>query len=399
MDKNFGFEIASSGTVKIFNKAKKLEQSGKKLIHLEVGELDFDTPQYIVNEAIRGLKRNNTRYTLSKGVFPLRREIAEYTQTRYELEKVDPETQVMVTPGAKYALFLSLLSILQSGDEVVVFSPSYPSFRAIPEALHTEIREVTILDRGQTIPTEVIFEDFCAKLSPKTRVVILNGPCNPTGQVIGPKLVSLIWDVLQKYPRVVVVADDIYEQFIYPPATFETEAHHDAGLSRTILINGLSKSMCMTGFRVGWLVTNPDFINRFERIQQNSITCVSPFIQDAAITAMKSMNERWPEYIEFSRKMKTALIERKTYLNAALNRIEGIQSHTTDGAFYQFPDVSRINPNDDDFCSMLLDHGLVITPGSSFGAGGAGHVRLSFTNSMDRLKKAVEILKHACENP
>lgn len=387
-----GFEIESSGTVKIFDIAKQLESEGRALIHLEVGELDFRTPEYVIEATVASLQAGRTRYTTTKGHPALRAEIARYTERRYGVPHVDPATQVLVTPGAKYGLFLGLLSTLQPGDEVLVFSPSYPSFRAIPAAIHTTIKEIPILAGHQTIPTREIFADFQEKLTHETRVFILNGPCNPTGQVIGPELVHLIWEHVQAYPRLVFLADDIYEQYIYPPATFETPAHHDPSLARTILINGLSKSMCMTGFRVGWVVSSEQFVTPLQNIQQNSVTCVPEFIQDAARVALQAMNRAAPRYTDFRAMVRDALDARRRYLVQRLQAIPGIQCNDAEGAFYVFPDVSAYDPDDWQFAMDLLARGVVVTPGSAFGLGGAGHVRICYTQPLAQLQQAMDIL-------
>ncbi|MHA1733686.1 MAG: pyridoxal phosphate-dependent aminotransferase [Promethearchaeota archaeon] len=386
------FEFDPSGTVEVFNLAKELEAKGHELVHLEVGELDHDTPEYVVDAAVRSLKEGHTRYTVTRGQFDLREQISEYTARRYGLESLDPERQVLVTPGAKFGLFLGLLSLLAPGDEVVVFSPSFPTFRAIPKAMHVKIREVGILDGPRTIPTGDIFEDFKRQVNERTRVVILNGPCNPTGQVIGPALVEMIWKHVQEFPRVIFLADDIYEQFIYPPATFNTPAHHDRDLSRTVLVNGLSKSFCMTGFRVGWVVTNSSLLEKLERIQQNSVTCLQPFVQDAAEVAVRSMNEQWPEYRAFREEVRRSLLERKEYILPALDGLAGVTCNEAEGAFYVFPDISGVTPDDRKFCRELLKEGVVLTPGSAFGKGGPGHVRLCYTKPLEELGKSVEVM-------
>ncbi|GAB4329981.1 MAG: pyridoxal phosphate-dependent aminotransferase [Promethearchaeota archaeon] len=390
------FHVDPSGTVEVFNAAKRLEERGVHLFHLEVGELDVPTPEYVVDAAVEGLRAGHTRYGPTRGNGDLRRQVVEKERARYGLDWLDPDANVLVTPGAKFGLFLGLLALLEKGDEVVVFSPSYPSYRSVPKALETKIREVSILRGARTVPTDEIFEDFRSKVNEATRVVIMNGPCNPTGQVIGPKLVGLLWELAQEFPRLWFLADDVYEQFIYPPATFNSVARHDADLSRTILVNGLSKSFCMTGFRVGWVVANSEVVTALERIQQNSVTCVPPFVQDAAEVALRSMNEGWPEYLAFRRALMEDLLTRRALTLERLEGIDGVTCNENEGAFYAFPDVTGVTPDDELFCLELLKRGVALTPGSAFGAGGSGHVRVAFTRPVEEIARAMDVLEEFC---
>jgi len=285
------FDIESSGTVEIFNLAKKLESEGKSLIHLEVGELDFDTPFYINEATINAIKSNYNRYTETTGILSLRSEIIEYIHSRYNLQGLSPERNVIVTPGAKFGLFSSLLSFLSPGDEIIVFSPSYPSFRAIPNAMKIKVREIPILKGSRIIPMDDILNDLNSKLNDKTRFFILNGPCNPTGQVVYENTLKRVWDYCLKFPRIWFLADDIYEQFIFKPLTFETISRYDELLERTIIVNGFSKSFAMTGFRLGYAVSNEHVIKKLTKFQQNSVTCATSFSQKAGEIALKSYIE------------------------------------------------------------------------------------------------------------
>ena len=387
------FNIEASGTVEIFNLAKKLESEGKHFIHLEVGELDFNTPKYIVDAVIKALKQNITRYTETKGLPNLRSEIATYMNIRYKIKEINSDKNIMVTPGAKFGLFAALLSFLAPGDEIVVFSPSYPTFRAIPNALKIKVREIPILRGSKIIPPDEILEDLRSKINSNTRFFILNGPANPTGQVIYPETLKKVWEICSKFDRIWFLADDIYEQFIYPPATFESTSKFDPMLEKTIIVNGFSKSFCMTGFRLGYVVSNESVIEKLLKFQQNSVTCATSFVQKAGEIALKSFNESWKEYKDFKTEMMKQLGKRREVMYNGLNKIRGIKCDKPEGAFYSFPDISELEMDSYKFSMKLIKNGVVTTPGLFFGRGGEGHIRICYTRPEKQLKEALFIIE------
>lgn len=387
------FDIEASGTVEIFNLAKKLESEGKKFIHLEVGELDFNTPKYIVDAAVNALKQNITKYTETKGIPSLRSEIATYMKNRYKIKEINHDKNIMVTPGAKFGLFASLLSYLAPGDEIVVFSPSYPTFRAIPNAMKIKVREIPILRGSEIIPVDEILEDLKSKINENTRFFILNGPANPTGQVIYSSTLKGVWEICRKFDRIWFLVDDIYEQFIYPPATFESTSKFDPMLEKTIIVNGFSKSFCMTGFRLGYVVSNESVIEKLLKFQQNSVTCATSFVQKSGEIALKSFNENWKEYKQFKTEMMKDLINRREFLYNGLNKIHGIKCNKPEGAFYIFPDISELDVDSHKFSMSLIKKGVVTTPGVFFGQGGEGHIRICYTHPEKQLKQALDIME------
>ncbi|MHA1821546.1 MAG: pyridoxal phosphate-dependent aminotransferase, partial [Promethearchaeota archaeon] len=275
----------------------------------------------------------------------------------------------------------------------------YPSYRSIPHAMNIKVKEVPILKGPKIIPMDDIIEDVQKKVSDKTRFFILNGPCNPTGQVIYHDTLKRLWDVLEPYENIIFLADDIYEQLIYPPATFESTVQFDPKLERTIIINGFSKSFSMTGYRLGYIISNQKFIERLSRFQQNSVTCATTFSQKAGEIALKSYNEKWPEYLSFRKSFINELNKRRKLIYKELKSIKNLGVNEPEGAFYIFPDISHYEMDSHKFVMDLIkEKNVVTTPGNVFGKNGEGHIRISFTRPINELKEAIDKIKEFIEN-
>ncbi|MFH1821077.1 MAG: pyridoxal phosphate-dependent aminotransferase [Methanobacteriota archaeon] len=369
--------VLASSTLKVLGLAKELERGGKKILHMEVGEPDFGTPTHIKEAAKEALDRGMTRYTPSTGLPELREAVAEH----FLKQKIEATAKnVIITPGAKHATFCALTAALDAGDEVIIPSPCWTYEAMVKIAGGKPVFVESSAKSGFKLEADKLE----ASITPKTRLILLNYPNNPTGTVMNSKELKPILDMAVKRD-LWVLSDDIYNALVYEgeqvsPITFPGMAE------RTIVINGFSKTYAMTGWRVGYAVAPADFIVEMAKIQEASTTCVTGFVQTAAITAL-----RGPQ--NFVVEMRDEYHKRRDEIVRSLNEIEGIECLKPQGAFYVFPSVKKLGLTSFEFCeSLLKSKGVAAVPGSGFGPGGEGHVRLSYATSMDNIKQAVSLI-------
>ncbi|MBS7606820.1 MAG: pyridoxal phosphate-dependent aminotransferase [Candidatus Bathyarchaeia archaeon] len=372
--------IKPSGTIAMAEKARELAKSGKKLYNLDVGEPDFDTPEHIKRAAIEALMSGFTHYTSSLGIIELRRAIADYLRDRKGLE-VNPEREIIVTPGAKHAIYCACMATLNPGDEVLVLTPTWPTHFTCVEAAEARVIEVPC---GETysLREELLKE----KITDKTKMILINSPNNPTGGVLSVDELKIIADLSEEHD-LLVLSDEVYDEIIYDGFQTRSMLSFDDVRDKVILINGFSKTYAMTGWRLGYAVANETIIDAMNRIQQATTTCPSSFIQKAGIAALKGPQE-------CVRKMVEEFDRRRRYIVEALNGIPGVRCTMPKGAFYVFPRLPDMGMLSFDVCMKLLEEeGVSTTPGSAFGESGEGHIRISYATSLEIIVEAVEKIK------
>ncbi|MEM3453176.1 MAG: pyridoxal phosphate-dependent aminotransferase [Candidatus Hadarchaeum sp.] len=374
--------IPPSSTLKVLALAKELERSGRRIIHMEVGEPDFDTPAHIKEAAKQALDRGMTKYTPSAGIPELREAIAEH----FVKQGINVAAKnVIVTPGAKHAIFCALAAALDPGDEVLIPSPCWTY-----EAMVKIVGGKPVFIQGSAKNGFKLEEEKLKKsLTPKSRLLLLNYPNNPTGAVMSATDLKPILDIAVDHD-LWILSDDIYNVLVYEgeqgnPLKFPGMAE------RTISINGFSKAYAMTGWRIGYAVAPADFIVEMAKIQEASTSCTASFVQVAAITALKGPQD-------FVAEMRAEYRRRRDVLVEGLNEIDGIDCLKPQGAFYVFPNIEKLGMSSFEFCELLLkSKGVAAVPGSGFGPGGEGHVRLSYATSMENIKLAIELIKEFVE--
>lgn len=376
--------LKPSPTLSMAEKANRLRREGKNIIKLDIGEPDFDTPQYIKDACIDALKSGYTHYTSSRGLLELREAIAEYYLKYFKVE-VDAESEIIVTPGSKFAIYSVLQSIVDSGDEVVVLTPAWPTY----------ISCITLFG-GK--PVEVPYylnnsdeESIKSAISSRTKALMINSPNNPTGNVLSRDYFKLILDLAEDYDFY-VISDEIYRLLVYDDFSPFTILSLVDSLDRVVVIDGFSKAYAMTGWRLGFTIASKQLINLLVRIQQNSVTCPAAFVQIAGVKALKG--DQGP--VE---RMVKEYDARRKFLVDALNSIKGVKCPRPGGAFYVFPDFSALNMNSMELAEMLLlKAGVCTVPGSVFGAGGEFHLRISYASSIENLREGVERIRTFIEN-
>lgn len=369
-----------SSTAAVVMAADKLRAQGVTVIDLGVGEPDFPTPEHIKDAAKRALDENFTKYTSTTGILPLRQAICDYTNSNFGSDYT-PE-QCCVTVGGKQAIFSAVMSLINPGDDVLLEKPCWVSF---PEIVNFAEGRKVFIDTEAT-DFHLTAEMVKSAITPKSKLIIINSPSNPTGRVIDPaefkKIVELcvergLW----------VISDECYLQFVYPPHRVNSAAALPPELRSRVLIAGsLSKTYAMTGWRVGFTLGPKEWVTEVLKIQSQSATMAASIAQKAAIAALTESQQPVAEMLAEYRR-------RAEWFVPALNEITGIECSQPEGAFYAFPNIKGLMRNCGFATSkeaadeLLHKYGVVGTAGSAFGA--EGYIRLSYANSMEALQEAV----------
>jgi aspartate/methionine/tyrosine aminotransferase len=371
-------DVPQSGTLKMLGIAKQLEREGREIIHMEVGEPDFDTPEHIKRAAQEALARGATKYTPSAGIPELREAIAEHLGAKGVRAAAK---EVLVTPGAKHAIFCALAAALDPGDEVLIPSPCW-TYEGI--ALIAGAKPVYV-ETTQADEFRLKVEKMQEKLTSKTRMLLLNYPNNPTGATITKQDLRALADLAADH-KFWVLSDEIYDCL-----TYEGDHVSIASLpgmhERTIYINGFSKAYAMTGWRLGYAVAPAELTREMIKVQQASTSCAAAFVQEAGVAALRGPQDCVGEMREEYRKRRDVIVE-------GLNSIEGFDCVKPKGAFYVFPSIKGLGIKSSELCERLLrEAGVAGVSGSEFGPYGEGHLRFSYATSMQNVKKAIERIK------
>jgi aminotransferase len=363
----------------MFDAALKLEKSGRKIIHLEIGRPDYDTPDHIVEAAIEALRSGKHHYAPNAGIIELRQAIAEKYDREYGLTYY-PESEILVTNGVTEGVFLAINALLNPGDQVLIPDPRWISYE--PAALANLIEPVSYRlyaeDGFQPDPDEI--KDL---ITPRTRMIILSSPSNPTGGMTEKDRIEKITDLALQH-QLIVLSDEIYEKIIYPPARHFSPASFPGMKESTILLNGLSKFYSMTGWRMGYALGPEEMIHAMLRYHQYMITSTNTFAQWGAVKALKGGQEP-------SIAMREEFQKRRDFIYQAVCSWPGFSCHKPSGAFFLFPSIADTGINGYQMARLLLEKaGVATVPGECFGRAGAGHIRISYASSMDNLKKAAE---------
>ncbi len=366
----------------MFDRARELEAQGRKIIHLEIGRPDFDTPPHIVEAAIQALREGKHHYSANAGIIELRRAVSDKYRTESGLS-YDPETEIVVTNGVAEGVFLAVNALLNPGDQVLIPDPRWVNYAPDAFAALAEPVSYTLVEEEGFQPD---VEEIADRITPRTRMLILASPSNPTGGVIGP-------DVFERLARLavehdlVVVSDEIYEKIIFPPFRHICAASLDGLRERTIILNGLSKFYSMTGWRQGFALGPQALIDPILRYHQYMITSTNTFAQWGGLAALRG--DQGP-----SLAMVEEFKRRRDYIADAVDRLPGFSCKKPAGAFYLFPSIEGTGLSGVELAQLLLEKaGVATVAGEHFGRKGAGHIRISYTNSLDNLKEAVEKIR------
>jgi aspartate/methionine/tyrosine aminotransferase len=365
----------------VLARAKALEKQGKSIVHLEIGEPDFDTPKNIKDAAAKALTAGYTHYTPSAGMLELRQAVAEYISKTRKLD-VKPE-EVVITPGGKPVMFFGILALINQGDEVLYPNPGFPVYESVIRFVGAKPIPIPLKEENEfSLDPEYVKK----KITKKTKMIILNSPENPTGGVIPRNQLKIIADCLEHRDDVFVLSDEIYSRIIYEGKP-ESISQFPGMKEKTIIIDGFSKSYAMTGWRLGYGVMRKDLAAKMAQLMTNSNSCTNTFVQFAGIEALKGPQTE-PE------KMVAEFKKRREVIVDGLNSIKGITCKKPHGAFYVFPNITETGMDSRKLGDHLLyNAGVAVLPGTSFGQYGEGYLRLSFANSVENIKKALDSIE------
>jgi aspartate aminotransferase len=369
--------LGTETAFEVLNKARALERQGKSIIHLEIGEPDFDTPANVVEAGIDALRKGWTHYGPSAGLPDLRQTIADYV-SRTRNVKVTPE-EVVVVPGGKPIIFFTILALIDEGDEVIYPNPGFPIYESMihyvgGKAVPVHLREERdfALDVNELVPL----------ITGRTKLIILNSPHNPTGGIMERKDVEQVAKVIGER-NILVLSDEIYSRLLF-------EGEHFSIMSvpgmqeRTILLDGFSKTYAMTGWRMGYGVMRPDLAAHITRLMTNSNSCTASFTQMAGIEALRGDQSSVDQ-------MCAEFKSRRDVVVAGLNKIKGFSCRMPKGAFYVFPNITKTGWKSKPLADALLEQaGVAALSGTAFGDFGEGYLRFSVANSMENLQKALD---------
>ena len=389
MDSIFAKRMGLLGTETAFEvlaKAKALEKQGKDVVHLEIGEPDFDTPKNIKEAAVKALYAGYTHYVSAAGIPELREAVAEYISKTRNIE-VDPD-EVVVTPGAKPIMFFSMLALVNPGEEVMYQNPGFPIYESVINFVGAKPVPMPLKEEKDfRLDPEYVKEN----ITKNTKMIILNSPENPTGGVLTREDLKAVADCITNRDDVLVLSDEVYDNLIYE-GEHESIASLPGMKEKTILLNGFSKTYAMTGWRLGYGVMRKDLAQKVTQLMINSNSCTCAFVQMAGVEALKGPQDE-PE------RMVAEFRKRREVIVSGLNNIKGITCRKPRGAFYVFPNIAGTGMD----CRRLSDYllnkaGVAVLPGTSFGEYGEGYLRLSFANSVENIEKALDRIAEAVKN-
>jgi aspartate aminotransferase len=372
--------LGSENAFEILARARELEAAGRRVVHMEIGEPDFDTPDEIKKAAVNALYGNHTHYTPSAGLPSLRETIAEYASRFRKITPAWKVENVVIGPGAKPVIWNTLSALLDPGDEFVYFDPAYPAYASCAGYLEAKIHAIPLRESRNW---RMDLDELARRVNDKTKVIVINSPHNPTGGVLTTGDLETIAELAQRHDAL-VLADEIYSRNFYLDSEYVSIASLPGMRERTIVVDGFSKAYAMTGWRLGYAVLPERLARTVTLFNNNTFSCVATFVQMAGIAALTGSDEPVLRMNEIFRQRRDRLVE-------GLNSIAGISCLLPEGAFYVFPNVSSITHDDRALAKFLLEEGGVACGGgSSFGPAGKGYLRFSYAASLEDIDWALE---------
>jgi aspartate aminotransferase len=375
--------LGTESAFEVLARAKALEAQGRSIINLGIGQPDFATPEHIVEAGRKALADGHHGYTPANGILPLREAVAADLHRRHGVE-VSPE-RVLIVPGGKVTMFFAVMMLGEPGVEILYPNPGFPIYESVIRFSGAAPVPIPLYEeRGFSFNAEEVL----AKITPRTRLLILNSPANPTGGAVPRQEFDKLAAGLERQPQLAILSDEIYGEMVYDGAEHVSLLTYPSIRDRVILLDGWSKTYAMTGWRLGYGVWPKELFAAAERLAINCHSCVNAAAQYAGIAALTGPKEP-------SRRMVAAFAERRAYIVAALNALPGFRCARPGGAFYAFPNISGTGFDSRTLQSRLLDEaGVATISGTSFGAYGEGYLRFSYAASLPALEEAQRRIGH-----
>ncbi|MFL5760024.1 MAG: pyridoxal phosphate-dependent aminotransferase [Thermomicrobiales bacterium] len=374
--------LGTETAFEVLVRARALEAQGRDIVHLEIGEPDFDTPANVIEAGCTALRTGWTHYGPAAGLPDLRQALADYLN-RSRQTSFRPE-QIVVTPGGKPIMFFVILALLEAGDEAIYPNPGFPIYESMIN-FSGAIPVPAPLREERDFALDV--DELATLITPRTKLLIINSPGNPTSGVLNRADIEAIAKLAVEHD-LTVLADEIYSEIIYEGEHVSIAAMPGMA-ERTILLDGFSKTYAMTGWRLGYGAMPEEFAGQISKLMVNSVSCTSMAVQRAGIEALNGPQDEVRLMVEAFRRRRDLIVD-------GLNAIDGIICVRPKGAFYVFPNISAMGKSSKEFADFLLnEHGVAAVAGTSFGKYGEGYLRLSYANSEDNLRKALERVEAA----
>jgi aspartate/methionine/tyrosine aminotransferase len=380
------YRIEGQPMFKILGRIEKLEQQGEDIIHFEMGDSDFNTPLHIIEAAYTSMKNGETHYTNSMGLHDLRETVREANMVTRGFK---PDiSQVLITPGAGIVIYCAVQCLVNPGEEVIVPDPGFSTYYSVLKFCQAVPVRVPLKEKNRF---RINPDDIRKVITPRTRLIIINSPNNPTGSIITRDEIDELYSIAEEN-GIFLLSDEVYSEIIYGNVKFHSPSSNDHCRRNTIVVDSFSKNYAMTGWRLGTVIGPPEVIEKMGLLIQTICSCVPPFTQRAGITALTGDQTE-------VRRMVAAFKKRRDLLVEGLNSIPGVNCLYNDGAIYVFPNITGTGMTSKEFTDFILEKAkVVILPGTDFGRYGEGYVRLTHATSIDNILEGVRRMKKAVEN-
>lgn len=387
-EKIFADKMGNLGTETAFEvlaKAKKLEATGRNIVHLEIGEPDFDTPKNVIEAGVNALRNGYTHYGPAPGLPQLRESIASYVK---KYKNVDTNIdEIVVVPGGKPIMFFTIMALTNPGDEVIYPNPGFPIYESVIKFVGGVPVPMPLKEENDF---RIDIEDLKKKITDKTKLVIINSPANPTGGVFTPDDIRNIADLVRG-KGIFVLSDEIYDRVVYEGTPLSI-ATLPGMKDYTIILDGFSKTYAMTGWRLGYGIMHKEIAARISQLMVNSNSCTAAFTQMAGVEALEGPQDDVAKMVAEFRKRRDVIVK-------GLNSIKGIKCALPQGAFYAFPNITGTGLKSKELADYLLENANVaVLGGTAFGEYGEGYLRMSYANSIENIEKALDRIGKAVES-
>jgi len=369
-------KLGTEGAFAVLAKAKAMEAEGRSIIHLQIGEPDFETPENISEAGIKAIHDGHTHYSPSGGVPAARQAVAEYYQSERKMN-IGPEN-VVIMPGAKPVIYTALCATINEGDEVIIPNPGYPTYESVVNYLGAKPVFYELLEAKDF---RFDIEDLKALITPRTKMIVINSPENPTGGMLAQADLEAIYELAEKHD-LWILTDEIYSRIVYD-TKFLSIAAIEGAMDRTIIVDGMSKTYAMTGWRLGYGIMPKKMADYLFTMAVNNFSGTCTFAQHALIEAITGPQGAVHKMVAEFKRRREVIVE-------GLNKIEGITCLNPVGAFYVFPNITGTGLTSEQFADLMLDEaGVALLAGTCFGSAGQGYVRFSYANSVENIQEAL----------
>ena len=375
------FDLETETAFTVLAKANKLQSEGKDIINLGIGQPDFPTPKNILEAAIKAIRDGKHGYTPSNGIIELREAVSKHIYEKYN-SNISPEN-ILITPGGKPVIFFATLIFGEKNTEIIYPDPGFPIYRSMIKYSGAKPIPLMLKEKNNF---EIDIDELSKLITNKTRLIIINNPNNPTGSFMNESKISNLVKMLEKYPKVVIMSDEIYSKIIFDNNSMPSLLKYESIRDRLIILEGWSKTFCMTGWRLGWSVWPTKFIDFANKLCVNDHSCPSSISQYAGLEALQGPQDEVNKIVKEFEKRRNFIFEN-------LNKLENMNCFRPGGSFYAFPNVSKSNLSGEKFSEVALNnYGVALVPGTSFGDSAKMYIRLSYANSLENIEKAINRL-------